>query len=84
MLNLYYDKGFLFADFQVPFDTKVTLSLYTAYGALIKHVVKSYLPAGSYTEPINFADMGLSKGIYLVKYTYPGRSETKVSITAPR
>ena len=56
--------------------------MYTDYGALITHLENSYKDMGYYSQIIDLKSMGLAQGIYLIKYSYPGFSETKVAITA--
>lgn len=83
-LNISYDHGVIVAYYQVPVAGKVKVSLYTAYGALITHLVNTTMDVGSYTKRIDLKAMNISQGTYLIKFSYPGSSETKVSITAPR
>lgn len=82
-LHLSYDRDIIIANYQVPVAGKVKISLYTAYGALITHLVNTTMEAGSYTKRIDLEKMNIPQGTYLVKFSYPGRSETKVTITAP-
>lgn len=83
-LNISYDHGVIVAYYQVPVAGKVKVSLYTAYGALITHLVNTTMDVGSYTKRIDLKAMNIPQGTYLIKFSYPGSSETKVSITAPR
>ena len=83
-LNISYDRGVIVANYQVPVAGKVKVSLYTAYGALITHLVNTTMDVGSYTKRIDLKAMNIPQGTYLIKFSYPGSSETKVSITAPR
>ena len=85
MLDLFYgqDKT-IYADYSVPFDCNVSMDLYTAYGALVRHLVNAHRQAGSYNQMIDLQAMGLSQGVYLIRLSYPGHQETKVAITAVR
>jgi hypothetical protein len=60
------------------------MDLYTAYGALVRHLVNAHRQAGSYNQMIDLQAMGLPQGVYLIRLSYPGHQETKVAITAVR
>ena len=51
---------------QVPVAGKV-VSLYTAYGALITHLVNTTMDVGSYTKRIDLKAMNIPQGTYLIK-----------------
>lgn len=79
-LVIFYEGNTIVANYNVLFDSKVKLSLYTAYGALLTHLVNEWMPTGSYQYGIDLESMGLQKGIYLIKYETPGVSKTKAVI----
>lgn len=83
-LRITYQQGMIMANYTVQKAGKVKLSIYSGYGALIHHVVNHYHPAGSYSKPIDLNALGLPKGVYLIKLSYPGYSETQASITSYR
>lgn len=78
-MTLYHDQGEIVVRYNVPFNTRVKLSLYTATGGLITHLVNTDQQEGDYVYAFSPDNMGLPQGTYLVKYTYPSHSETKVA-----
>jgi hypothetical protein len=81
-LGLSYEKGLIIANYRVEKAGKVKVGIYTGYGALITNVVNGYQKAGVYSKRINLEEMKLPKGVYLIRLSYPGHSETRASITA--
>ena len=79
----HFSSGFE-VNFSVATAGKVKLGLYTAYGALITNLINEYHSAGDYNRNIDLNAMGLPKGVYLVKLSYPGYTETKAYISAYR
>lgn len=81
-LNLSHKNGLIVANYNVHNAGKVKVGIYTGYGALIQNVVNEYQAAGTYYKEINLKAMNLPKGVYLVKLSYPGHSETKASVSS--
>ena len=81
-LGISYENGIIVANYQVKNAGKVKLGIYTGYGALIQNVVDGYQKAGAYTKRIDLKAMGLPRGVYLLKLSYPGHSETQASVSS--
>jgi len=81
-LSISYEKGLIVANYNVETAGKVKIGLYTGYGSLITNVVNEYQSAGVHSKRIDLKAMNLPKGVYLIKLSYPGHSETRASITA--
>lgn len=81
-LGISYKNGLIVANYNVQTAGKVKVSIYTGFGALIQNVVNDYHKVGSYSKPIDLKAMGLPKGVYLIKLSYPGHTETQASITS--
>lgn len=81
-LSISYEKGLIVANYNVETAGKVKIGLYTGYGSLITNVVNEYQNAGVHSKRIDLKAMNLPKGVYLIKLSYPGHSETRASITA--
>jgi hypothetical protein len=59
-------------DYQLPFDSKVTLELYEITGEKISTLISSNLQAGSYFADINAGALNLASGVYFYKMTAIG------------
>ena len=62
-------------DFQVPYDTKVSLKVYDLTGKEVSVLVNGYLPAGFHT--VEFNGSNLASGIYIYKLTADNFSDIK-------
>lgn len=82
-LHLSYKKNRIHVNYEVPIAGKVKLSLYTAYGSLITHLINTDKNPGVYNHSISLQEMGLPLGTYLIRLSYPGNSETKVTTLSP-
>jgi hypothetical protein len=56
-------------DYQLPFDSKVTLELYGITGERIATILNGELSAGYYTADINASALNLASGIYIYRIT---------------
>lgn len=83
-LNLAYSNGLIVANYNVHKAGKVKVGIYTGYGALIQNVVNEYQAIGTYSKEIDLKGMNLPKGVYLIRLSYPGHSETKASVSSFR
>lgn len=81
-LDISYLQGVIQTKYHIRNAGKVKIGIYTGYGALIRNVVNEYHPVGVYAKPIDLKAMNLPKGVYLLKLSYPGHTETRVSISA--
>lgn len=54
-------------DYQLPFDSKVTLELYGITGEKVASIINSELSAGYYTADINASAMNLASGVYIYR-----------------
>lgn len=81
-LGISYHNGLIIAKYKVQKAGKVKLGIYTGFGALLKNVVNESQEVGFYSNQIDLKAMGLPKGVYLIKLSYPGHTETKASITS--
>ena len=81
-LGITYRNGIIVANYHMQVAGKVKVGLYTAYGALIQNVVNEYQKVGTYSKEIDLKTMHLPKGVYLIRLSYPGHSETRASITS--
>lgn len=79
-LTTWYEDKVVVADYTIPYDGPAKLALYTPYGALITYITNEQKQAGTYREELDFKSMQLPSGIYLLKLSYPGYSETKMII----
>lgn len=80
LLDVYYDGDAVVSTYTVPQAGPAKLSLYTASGALITHIVNENKADGTYEEVLDFSTMHLPKGIYLLKLSVPGQSMTKMIV----
>lgn len=83
-LKISHREGLIIANYTVQTAGKVKLGLYTGYGALISNVVDGFHAPGSYSSPINLKALNLPGGVYLLRLSYPGHTETQAAITAVR
>ncbi|OIP47475.1 MAG: hypothetical protein AUK31_07090 [Fibrobacteres bacterium CG2_30_45_31] len=81
-LDIAYKNGLILANYNVEKAGKVKVAIYTGFGALIQNVVNEYQPIGTYSKQIDLKAMGLPKGVYLIRLSYPGHSETRASISS--
>ena len=59
-------------NYQLPFDSKVTLELYGITGEKIATLINSDLSAGYYTADINASALGLTSGVYIYRMVASG------------
>lgn len=81
-LEISYIGGVIQTQYSIRQAGKVKIGIYTGYGALIRNIVNEYHPVGVYAKPIDLKAMNLPKGVYLIQLSYPGHTETRVSISA--
>ncbi len=62
-------------DYQLPFDSKVTLELYGITGEKVATLINSELSAGYYTTDINASAMNLASGVYIYRMTAQNQTE---------
>lgn len=53
--------------YDIPLAGEVSLSIYSPNGALVKRIPATYKQIGRYSEKINTAELGISKGTYIVQ-----------------
>jgi len=61
-------------DYQLPFDSKVTLELYGITGEKVSTLINSELSAGYYTSEVNANALNLASGVYIYRMTAQNRS----------
>jgi hypothetical protein len=61
-------------DYQLPFDSKVTLELCGITGEKIATLVNSELTAGNYTADVNASELNLASGIYIYRMSASNQS----------
>jgi len=54
-------------DYQLPFDSKVTLELYGITGEKIATLINGELTAGYYTSEVNASALNLASGVYIYR-----------------
>jgi hypothetical protein len=54
-------------DYQLPFDSKVTLELYGITGEKVATILNGELAAGYYTSDINASALNLASGVYIYR-----------------
>lgn len=59
-------------DYQLPFDSKVTLELYGITGEKVATVINTELSAGYYTADINAGALNLASGMYIYRIVAVG------------
>ena len=59
-------------DYQLPFDSKVTLELYGITGEKIATLINSDLSAGYYTADVNASALNLASGVYIYRMVASG------------
>lgn len=82
-LNLTSNRDAITVGYDLTKESKVRLSLYTAYGALIAHVARGNRTAGNHTETIQLEKWGIERGTFLVTLEASGSTQTR-SITVLR
>lgn len=83
-LSLTNDRGSIVVGYELAQGSWVKISLRTAYGALIGHVVRGARGAGSHSEKIRLSDLGIvAHGTFLVSLQTDAATETS-SITLAR
>jgi len=82
-LSLAKDRGAIEVAYALAKDSKVKISLYTAYGALIGHVVRGRREAGSHKDAVDLSTLGIRNGTFLVTVLTDNATETR-SITVVR
>jgi len=81
-LDISYHQGLIHTKYHIRNAGKVKIGIYTGYGALIRNVVNEYHSVGVYSKNLDLKALNLPKGVYLIKLSYPGHTETRVSISA--
>jgi hypothetical protein len=56
-------------DYQLPFDSKVTLELYGITGEKVATIINGDFSAGYYTADINASSLNLASGVYIYRMT---------------
>ena len=59
-------------DYQLPFDSKVTLEIYGITGEKVATLINSELAAGYYTADVNAGQLNLASGVYIYRMTAIG------------
>ena len=59
-------------DYQLPFDSKVTLELYGITGEKVATIINTELSAGYYTADINAGSLNLASGMYIYRMVATG------------
>lgn len=62
-------------DYQLPFDSKVTLELYGITGERVATLINTELSAGYYTADINASAINLASGVYIYRMTAQNQTE---------
>ena len=63
-------------DYQLPFDSKVCIEIYSISGKKIATILNENQAAGYYTSNINTASMNLGSGVYVYRISAVGNSGT--------
>lgn len=61
-------------DYQLPFDSKVTIELYGITGEKVGMIINSELAAGYYTAEINAGALNLASGMYIYRMNASGQN----------
>jgi hypothetical protein len=61
------NRSAIVVNYKLTNATTATVSLYTAYGALVRHLSSSRKQAGTYSEKFDVSSLGISNGTYLIK-----------------
>ena len=70
-----------FIRYNVPISGKVSIKLYNATGRLVETLVNDYRNAGSYSLEIRNLELGISNGVYFVRYeSNSNTSEIKIIV----
>lgn len=59
-------------DYQLPFDSKVTLELYGVTGEKVGTIINSELEAGYYSTEVNASVLNLASGVYIYRMSATG------------
>ena len=54
-------------DYQLPFDSKVSLEIYGITGEKVATIINSELAAGYYTADVNAGALNLASGMYIYR-----------------
>lgn len=54
-------------DFQIPFSSKINISIYSITGEKVAQLLNDFLEAGYYTTEINSVSLNLASGVYLIR-----------------
>jgi hypothetical protein len=54
-------------DYQLPFDSKVTLELYGITGEQVGTILNGDVAAGYYTAEVNSSELNLASGVYIFR-----------------
>lgn len=74
-MGLSPDRHFLDIRFVLDRPGAVRLSLYTAYGALVRRLGSRTLPAGEHTQSVDLGALGIRRGTFLVRLESGSRHE---------
>jgi hypothetical protein len=61
-------------DYQLPFDSKVTLELYGVTGEKVATILNGDLGAGYYTAEVNASALNLASGVYIYRINATGQN----------
>lgn len=61
-------------DYQLPFDSKVTLELYGITGERVATLINTELSAGYYTAEVNAGQLNLASGVYIYRINASNQS----------
>jgi hypothetical protein len=64
-------------NYEVESEGRVLIEIYDNAGRIVNTLVDETQKANSYNVELNNADLGLAKGLYIVKTTINGVSQTK-------
>ena len=56
-------------DYQLPYDSKVTIDLYAITGEIVATIINKELTAGYYSAEINASALNLASGVYIYRMT---------------
>jgi hypothetical protein len=66
-------------DYQLPFDSKVMVEIYTITGERIASLINQEQKAGYYTLELNAGKMGLSSGVYIYRMIAQNKTDASFS-----
>ncbi len=61
-------------DYQLPFDSKVTLELYSITGERVATLINTEMSAGYYTTEVNASGINLASGVYIYRMSANNQS----------